>query len=669
MKAKVLLLCALLLCICIGICACGDDPAPQTTTGPVTTAPSGSATTTGSDPATTTGSEPATTTGSDPATTTGSEPASTTAPVTTPTDPPTTTGGDPVNPEPVLARVTLTDGAVVYYAGDNQMEAAILLRDRISREFGITLTLSPKNAEGALIRFDETYGGYKTYAYTVAADGKATLQGAGAYGCLAAAWDFCDRITEEAGVCVANLPTGARQNALAARAGRDSVQDCLSVYFFGERKTYVSDLLVNVDGTIRQNDGLNLTMACIGGSITQGGGIWINALDASLESVLPGVAVTSYNRGSGGTGSKDGSMRYQKDVLALVPDIVVIEYSGNDTPSNTQLSEKNRLASQLYVESMIVQSLSCEKIPIFILVNNHRPLKEGNDTLTAYRNGVNWKKQLCAYYGIATIDIDPWFREVYADYCVGHGEVDYFDWLAGENADGQAYYYYSTQPTATADGVFNVHPYPAGYTMFGRCINEAITADPVKYLTPHYLRLEHYCHDTSSETVLSYSYRWTGAGNSAISYHDSASCHWYDFTKEIASEDVDPGKNLLDYFPDGVKQVKRTTADDREIVSFTYVTRGAEAVALQYPAALFGLEADVYVDGVKKGTVTCQSIYSAAYITAFVGTGITDDLEHTIEFRVHDFTAAERVNRAGTTETSDTNLFRFGYLIERFSSK
>lgn len=97
----------------------------------------------------------------------------------------------------------------------------------------------------------------------------------------------------------------------------------------------------------KAEDGEPVTIAVIGGSITQGV-ISKGTLDAKIESKscyadiffawwkesFPDSLVTVINAGIGGTDSYLGVHRVQKDVLDHHPDVVLIEYSVNDGANN-----------------------------------------------------------------------------------------------------------------------------------------------------------------------------------------------------------------------------------------------------------------------------------------------------------------------------------------------
>ena len=82
--------------------------------------------------------------------------------------------------------------------------------------------------------------------------------------------------------------------------------------------------------------GENLTIATLGGSITNGGKAdtvadrYANRLQDWFEATFPNIKVTLINAGIGATTSSFGLYRLNEDVLMYDPDLIIIEYAGND---------------------------------------------------------------------------------------------------------------------------------------------------------------------------------------------------------------------------------------------------------------------------------------------------------------------------------------------------
>ena len=522
----------------------------------------------------------------------------------------------------------------------------------------------PVTEDALCIRLDDSLPGYLNYRIDVSDDGQTvTLRGsgvAGLYYAAAAIGESIRRNDETAQYYVA--ADSVVHNALE---GDESMQDKILEKRYGDdaaNKTFARDRLLRADGTVNSDLTGDLNIVFIGGSLTQGGtDNWEKMICDYYREKYPLATVNATNAGVGGTGSSDGATRYNHDVLSYNPDVVFIEFAIND-------NGRKEAESKLYLEAMLYQSTLVDKIPV--IMGLYCPFGGDKDieTYKAWSNQVLWKQQVHDYYGIPTVNIYDYYWAQYEAYRAdGHADVSYVDFLGGQNQDNAAYYHDWNESSRQ----YNVHCNRAGYVMYGRAVLEAFEADGGRGFTEmmaknHLLHDSVLCSGPENEKIIRFTYSFTGAASDRFSYEDSASCKWYDFTGRIQSGDVDPGKNLMQYFPDGVKAVERSSSDAGEEVSFSFTT-SAQAIAFKYPASLWGLNADVYVDGVLKGSVRVQSVYSAAYTTTFVNTGIFDGAEHTVRVVVSDFITGERNDRYNVPQTSDINIFRFGYLIERYN--
>ena len=542
--------------------------------------------------------------------------------------------------------------------------AAELLAAQIKDMSGYQLHIVTEATGDYAIVLRNDLDGYNTYKISM--EGKtATFAGAGGMGALYAVYGAREQMQQSGG----NFTLNPDNTVHSVTATIDSVtgvsgttiQAMVSADFFeGAEQTYALDRLLRADGTINSDLTGDLNIVFIGGSLTQGGtDNWEKMICDYYRQKYPQATVNATNAGVGGTGSADGATRYAKDVLAYNPDVVFIEFAIND-------NGRNEMDAKVYLEAMIRQSTAAAKIPV--IMGLYCPFGGDKDTstYTSWSKQVQWKQEVHDYYGIPTVNIYDYYWAQYEAYRAdGHANVSYVDFLGGQNQDGTAYYHTWDASSRT----YNVHCKTEGYNMYGRAVLEAFNANGGQGFTDMMLsnclaRMDYYCEGEDAATIIGYRYCFTGASSDRFTYNNSASCSWYDFTGNIQSGDVDPGKNLMQYFPDGVKAVERSSSDAGEEVSFVFTT-SAQAVAFKYPASLWGLNADVYVDGVKKGSIKVQSVYSAAYTTNFVDTGITDGAEHTVCVVVSDFITGERNDRDGAPATSDINIFRFGYLIER----
>ena len=168
-------------------------------------------------------------------------------------------------------------------------------------------------------------------------------------------------------------PTGAPTEAPAKREATPSWTDYLT-----EEDMQVASPWKVIDNSAlaavmkKAEAGEPVTIACIGGSITQGS-ISSGPLDSEIKTracyadiffawwkeTFPSTEVTVINAGIGGTDSYLGVHRVQEDVLDYHPDLVLVEYSVNDG-DNT--SYKNSY-DNLYIAVRIVARP--KYIPIF----------------------------------------------------------------------------------------------------------------------------------------------------------------------------------------------------------------------------------------------------------------------------------------------------------------
>ncbi len=158
----------------------------------------------------------------------------------------------------------------------------------------------------------------------------------------------------------------------------------------------------------RARGGEEITLATIGGSITEGAGAtaykdcWAARFSARFGEVYGvngGVNVHLVNAGVGGTSSPFGYMRYNREIVGRVPeadadglpDVVVIEFSVNDWQEPTR--------HRCY-ESMVREILEAPNEPAVILL------------FAVFRNGFNLQEELkkIGYnYGLMMVSIKDGF--------------------------------------------------------------------------------------------------------------------------------------------------------------------------------------------------------------------------------------------------------------------
>lgn len=152
------------------------------------------------------------------------------------------------------------------------------------------------------------------------------------------------------------------------------------------KKTYGYDKLID--------DKEDITVAFIGGSLTQGGNYttpFIEAWSKQREG-----KITVINAGIGGTGSNFGAMRLKDDVLVHKPDIVFVEFATND------LDASIRPSVQLNAESIIRQCQAQEHEPVVGVIHIPRRIMSGS-TYTLQVT-IDLYEEVISHYGISAIN-------------------------------------------------------------------------------------------------------------------------------------------------------------------------------------------------------------------------------------------------------------------------
>ena len=128
----------------------------------------------------------------------------------------------------------------------------------------------------------------------------------------------------------------------------DGVEDTEYVIADGITDKMIALSELNLGNQVRLADvmkraeaGEEITVAYIGGSITQGSSAGDNDCYARLttnwfEQTFPDAAINYVRAGIGATGSYIGVHRVDTDVISHNPDLVFVEFSVNDTTENTQ---------------------------------------------------------------------------------------------------------------------------------------------------------------------------------------------------------------------------------------------------------------------------------------------------------------------------------------------
>ena len=347
----------------------------------------------------------------------------------------------------------------------------------------------------------------------------------------------------------------------------------------------------NLKGDVAAKD--KFTVACIGGSLTNGGSAWQYKLKKYLGEKMPDKEIEIINAGIGGTTSEYGAARYERDILTFKPDYVIIEFAVNDRTMGTG----DKIYHQMYMESMIQQSLKAEKVPaITFLFANHTYDGEKLD-------GVNFSKEakieLAEFYDIPTVDVYKYVYKLYeAD--LAKKSTSYIQWLEDEKK------YYPKD---------NVHPHASGYELFADAIIERFENEGLdKFLQPVQEKDGVFC--TSKQRFVTSRYNQMYVTDPRITYEGK----WYLCNK------AEPRGNL-------------TQAIDTKFYEYPYYPEGGMYTVMANSSMTFKSAADeiqvVYirgnatndmvflVDGKEVATYTTafESATNMAYITKAVPVG------------------------------------------------
>lgn len=158
-----------------------------------------------------------------------------------------------------------------------------------------------------------------------------------------------------------------------------------AIYQFGNTSRLVEKIQ-------KAQNGENVTLAYIGGSITEGGRTDTCYVSRSAkyfaDTFGTGNNVSFINAGLSGTSSVVGLMRAQKDILDAAPDIIFIEFSVNDHPE--MIYKKG-------YESLVKRCLSQPGAPAVVLIINRA------------KGGYSMQEQMAAigeHYDLPVISMD-----------------------------------------------------------------------------------------------------------------------------------------------------------------------------------------------------------------------------------------------------------------------
>lgn len=159
----------------------------------------------------------------------------------------------------------------------------------------------------------------------------------------------------------AGEPTSSPTEAPVARAAMPSWTEYLSEEDMQVASPWKNTNYAALAAVMRKAEaGEPITIACIGGSITQGS-ISSGPLDSEIKKracyadiffawwkeTFPNTEVTVINAGIGGTDSYLGVHRVQADVLDYHPDLVLVEYSVNDGDNTSYKNSYDNLVRRI----------------------------------------------------------------------------------------------------------------------------------------------------------------------------------------------------------------------------------------------------------------------------------------------------------------------------------
>lgn len=200
-----------------------------------------------------------------------------------------------------------------------------------------------------------------------------------------------------------------------------------------QEQTFAADTLLSEDGSFgNDSDGL-LTVAFIGGSLTDaqsytteegkayGGKYWTNIVCDYLTEKFPNRTIKPINSGIGGTGTDYGALRFEDTILRFEPDIVFY-----DTINDCGFGKEH---CQKYMEAMTRMTQQCEKVPVFIYLYTPYPDYYGTVNYERWKENNGYKQEIADYYGIGNIDIYSYLFSCFDT----SGYTDFYEFIASTN--------------------------------------------------------------------------------------------------------------------------------------------------------------------------------------------------------------------------------------------
>jgi len=160
----------------------------------------------------------------------------------------------------------------------------------------------------------------------------------------------------------------------------------------------------------RAKEGATLSVVFFGGSLTWGA----NSSDPQRTSYrglmgdyllkkYPKSSITIHDAAIGGTGSKLGMFRLERDVLAYKPDLVFLDFTANDDPSGTD--ERSLASYEILLREMVSRGILVDQVFFGFKYNF------GTQYFPEKMHRVIDHKKLAAAYHTATGDIYPLIQD------------------------------------------------------------------------------------------------------------------------------------------------------------------------------------------------------------------------------------------------------------------
>lgn len=358
----------------------------------------------------------------------------------------------------------------------------------------------------------------------------------------------------------------------------------------------------------------------IGGSLTRAGNSsWIIATREMFKKQYPDKNIITVCAGCDGTTSIYGAMRYQEDIAAFNPDVVFIEFAANDDYLTYD-------QSNMYMESMVRQSLKLKKVPAIIFLYAPQPLDK-EEFIETEGETIAAKEEVAKAYGLTSINIYDYMYDYYLAECEKDSTLTFEKFISN---------YYSRSGSG-----FDVH---GGYKFYAEAIKERFSEDFEGALTiPKNISTK------TNSVVANYRYGSINAASPRIFFSKG---NWTptkfetNYSSRIKKDYIVGGN-----FPyKNLGSITTTTGGAK----FKFQsTANADAFCISYQASTTGASAKVSVDGREVAEISTKSVYNANYQTSWIGLP-KDGKMHDVLVEINPI-------------TSDANTFTFIDIIERFN--